>query len=133
MKIKLFLVFVLALSTGFTFAGESKITGEEALASSANSQLPSAEGFNFSTPYSTLPRESGGGAAKHYAVSAGHFATRYVTMDSTSTHNCALSGVEGDYRGWMEQGKIYESNGRWILYARAGGTSLVARAVCFPK
>ncbi|MFW7525626.1 hypothetical protein ACODM8_16025 [Vibrio ostreicida] len=129
---RVLLTALILYGSGAVYSYAGLVTGDEALASSASSQLTHADGFNGSTPYSTLPRESGGGSAKHYATSASN-TTRTVTMDSTSTYNCALSGIEGDYRGWMEQGKVYESGGRWILYARSGGTTVVARAVCFPK
>lgn len=131
---KRILIFIVSISSvSLSYASDLKVTGEAALASSKASQLANSPGYNVPSKYATRPKETGsGGSNKHYSVSA-HETAREVAMEPTATYNCALSGVEGDYRGWMEQGKVFERGGRWILYARAGGTTVVARGVCFPK
>ncbi|NAW91744.1 MULTISPECIES: hypothetical protein [unclassified Vibrio] len=130
MKKRLIAALLVVLGSGSVAA---KITYDEAIKTDdqLNAYNPHTTRTNGFTT-SELSLQTSGGSAKHYSTSAIN-TVRTVTMEPTSTYNCALAGVEGDYRGFMEQGKVYENSGRWILHASAGDTTVTARAVCFPK
>lgn len=65
-----------------------------------------------------------------YSVSV-HGGSKRVTMKPLSSYTCTLSGVEGQFRGWMEQAKVLQEDGNWVLYVDAGDTTVVARGMCW--
>ncbi|AIW17492.1 hypothetical protein VITU102760_24820 [Vibrio tubiashii] len=58
-RLLLTLLSILTLyGSTLAYASSEKVTGEQALASSANAKLTSITGYNASSPYATLPREN---------------------------------------------------------------------------
>ncbi|SHO55566.1 hypothetical protein [Vibrio quintilis] len=77
-------------------AGETKVTGDAALASSASSQLSDAEGYNASSVYATLPKGSGNsGKPVIVTGSSGSSCTRVYPPAGTSvsTYDIYLVGT----------------------------------------
>lgn len=75
------------------YAADHKITGEQALASSKSTQLPSAPNYNKSSPYATLPENNG----NNTKAGAGKVSNGSNIRVTSGTNGRVSWSVHGDY------------------------------------
>lgn len=128
---RLLIMSLIMYGSSIANAADGMVTGDAALASSASSQLNHSNGFNQSTPYSTLPRESGGSNSRQVisgscAASAG--SSRTCSLADSSWF-CSASGVRAMGEG--EGGYVYQSGGNWYATTWRGGWNAAIWWNCF--
>lgn len=121
-------------------AGENKVTGDQALASSASNKLASVSGFNGTSVYATLPRESGTGSISEHTLTIGRNQIKEIGLRDTSNYVCGLSAY--NQRSYAPPNghlldanvSVYQRNGYWYLGGNANSfIDISAKATCSEK